>query len=824
MNIRKLIYLSVALLTATLLWGCGSSGGGGSSFMGQDAVPPGQLGNASCLVCHDGVHTTNVNNLTGGEISHLAGIIATNENSYYISHSCEDCHGGGSAHRGIGPIPYPRPDAARCAACHDEANAVLASNHNHGDATNISMEAWRSWPLDSCRECHTTEAMIKSNIVAEGVLPTPLHNISCAACHDSLKKEVRTFANSCANCHSTLPSSHLSFSPFGNEISERFVDSRKGDPGQRINHSESGCRACHSHQGAVVLLSLDEKINTRGELATPSYAALQAELYPDGWDTTVASMKRCSTCHDPHSGEVRGVGDLRVSDLNLTDPGVTLTGPANRVVYSAEFNLCTSCHMATNLVVTWNSSGGLGSGGVFEYQLGDLTEQVDQDYHYSDPARTILDTHFPGSYQGTTVTGYNINPASPNACTSCHDPHSNNKFEHASSQLYAEGIGMTHGNYTSNAFSFERADANCTPCHTGRDFPKMTFSNDLDQGLDRIGSPRFNALGCVSCHDMAVDSGGDVTLARSFTEAYEFEFNSGFVLASDSPHLTNNPPNATNPKNNQVCFECHKGRVGVPRNEDLSQADLSGITRVYDINYLHYSPSFAIMMGTDSGMIPLYEGKDYAEGFTLPLRHEVNYSGANYISCLACHNIHTPYGDNSNHANFEPLNLQTSLCGSCHYETVTTNNNYWRSFNVLRERTKVFGDALFETILEEVQSYGGSWAGETAATLKTRINASAAGSEMPSADLAQAAAIWKNFMYDDKAGWAHNSVLARQLMYDAIVEISDVDNLNAKICAQLATPSADTIGVALVSPRTDEAGGLTFNLDAGTTLRPITCP
>lgn len=909
MNIRNLTYLIVALLATGLLWGCGSSGGGGSDF-GQRDIAPEYLGNTNCLTCHDGVHTNDTNNLTEGKLSHLAGIIDTDapiiNNSWYIAHACEDCHGGGSAHRGIGPIPFPQPDLARCATCHNDAATKLV-DARHNRSGNAFLEA-QSYTSANCRACHTVEGFIDVSAGIDFVHAGTDHTITCAACHDSLTMELRTVGLgeelSCSQCHtgigpgSIVPGSidvvlnpdgtpvrnHLRNKPFSDEIYQRFMDGRHTDGRARDNN----CAACHSHEGALVMFSQGEKFNTIAQIES-----ISADLAALG-GTADLNKKTCATCHDPHSGELRGSGNI----TQVIGASSTATGPAERVVFSTQYNLCTSCHQV-NLDYEFNKSIGYSEGGMFEYSLSDAYLHANDPY--GDPSnigyhsnsyqdRSFFDTHFNGliskdlyyydisdkaanGYTGVDkarrdrngvlivtdnmdaaiamleayyqeylnapenieVAGYGVNPGSPYACSSCHDVHSANKIEGTAALIkadatgdavghvlmsepsmqqavaYGEGVGMTHNNYISDAFSLERIG--CTPCHTGREFVSLTVGGEPE-------SARWNSVGCISCHDMVDTAGVVLTEARTFPDTYTFTFNSGEVLPSDSPHLTNFIAGFTpagNEKNNQVCFECHKGRDG------YSVRNWQETRRVYDVNYLHYSPSFATLMGTESGMIPTYESKDYTGGFTIPDRHNKAGSGtgtsSQYVSCLACHNIHTPYGDEANHANFETLNLETSLCGSCHYVTDFNTANYWRSFNVLRERTKVFGDVLFETILEEVQASGGPWASETAATLKARINDRAAGSEMPSAGLAKAAAIWKNFMYDDKAGWAHNSILARQLMYDAIVNISSLENLNTKICAQLVEPEINTIGVRLSTA----IGGIDRNLDAGTTTRPITC-
>jgi len=847
MNIRKLIYLSVAFVAAALLWGCGSSGGGGSSFMGQEIVAPEYLGNASCLVCHNGVHTTNKYNLTGGEISHLAGIIADGDNSYYISHACEDCHGGGSAHRGIGPILFPRPDAARCATCHDEAAKVLASNHNRGDATNISMIAPGRFSAN-CGRCHTTERMIQNNIEPEGLLPASLHNISCAACHDSLTMEVRSVENSCANCHSdlTVYANHLPNNPFSDLIAARFA------AGRHTGNARAGdCAACHSHEGAMVMFAQEVKFDTIAQIE-----GISAELAALG-GTADLSKKTCATCHDPHSGALRGIG----SETERVILGSGLQW--ERTLYSAEFNLCTSCHQVS-LDHEFNPNAGYNNAGAFIYSLSDVYVKSDTNpdpftnkgigYHTNSHLnRSFVDTHFTGElykklyyydvYQGyvqagdlpgdnfvgvlygalnrqrtarTTppgpaydrlvefyneylaapdniaIKGFNVNPGSANACSACHDVHSANKlvapastpypyamnFEAniAKAIAYGEGVAENHGNYTGNAFSRNVNNANngdmygstgCTPCHTGRDFVKVTKGSTFAN----LGAAQWNTVSCVSCHDMTA-SGTIIENVRTLPGGYSFAFNSGSIV------------DAATLGKNQVCFECHKGRTP---GADVTTLPV-GATNHYDISYLHYSPTFATHYGTDSGMVAEYAGKSYRGKSTT---HSADASrdaggGLTYgvtggASCVDCHDVHMGIKESS-------ANIRNgTTCVTCHGAD-------WTQRAPKRNVSALAGlliDVVYDELLAtdnvgfnpSLTTFLNAVKAATPAAakdlIKVRIKERTVPGGWPTRKLAHAVTTWKVFYYEDKASWAHNRNYTYQMLHDAIENIGGANGAAA---------------------------------------------
>jgi hypothetical protein len=844
---KKLAFLTAALLSAAMLWGCGSSGSGGTELQPQlspDDVARAEGGNFSCTVCHSQAHTSPT------AFSPLVGRLAAGENALFILHDCQDCHGGGSAHRSLGPMPHPRPDLARCAVCHSDPVDGMLTQDKHVYIDNFGQ-----------------------------------NQPNCLACHEPLKATVRQLDGSigCIECHGTLSVAQVKAKPFANEITQRFEASPKGNPGQRANASTSNCAYCHSHQGAVVILSAGQKISSRAafDAAVAADGILtqkRDELYPDGW-TAAEALKSCATCHDPHTSKIRGLGNMTATDLGLQEPGQTATGPANRVVFSAEFNLCTSCHMV-NLDVAWNKDAGYNGGGVFEYTLNEAyasatTSDVDYHAYRREPARSIADTHFKGElgefFLGTgnvrESAGYNVNPGSPNSCTSCHDPHSGNKLD-PDATGFGIGIGMTHGNFASDAFSRQQTSENCMPCHTGREFPLQTKGLASFAAAD---AKRWNPLGCVTCHDL---TSGDIEAPRQFPSDYKFTFNDPKTVSGVTTkttvskdelvraRITGTAPNQiTTIYDSQTCFECHKGRDGLKANHATT-------TQVYDVNYLHYSPSYAILFGMISdveggaGMIPSFADKDYHAA----VGNAYHAGDARRTTCVGCHDFHTP-----NNNTFSSSIKTGFNCTSCHNAAPSNGITNSRSFDTLRARTKVFGDVLFEAILDEITLMyadgafdhpdysdltaqnrsdiaaivAGTNATEVEAALKTylenpsRLGATVAqstavedqkkrlkvfvtgatratdatGSRLITNQLAVAGAIWKNFMYDDKAGWAHNSILARQIMYDAI------EDLNPAKLADLRTKA----GEYNVPVGTGE-GGLMRNLSVGTDGTQRTLP
>lgn len=112
-----------------------------------EGAPKKRVGNAACLDCHQGWPDNNpaaddvarANAALGYIPLNLLGVVWSEPNPFYsisdgyggsVHHTpsfnpgiregvkCEDCHGGGAAHFGLGPIPTPIPNTASCAQCH----------------------------------------------------------------------------------------------------------------------------------------------------------------------------------------------------------------------------------------------------------------------------------------------------------------------------------------------------------------------------------------------------------------------------------------------------------------------------------------------------------------------------------------------------------------------------------------------------------------------------------------------------------------------------------------------------------------------------------
>ena len=102
---HSLASIVTCCLLLLLISGCGSSG----NKEGDTAAAPTVLGEKTCVTCH----SASLETLTGDQI--VPKYLASIHNLKSVG--CQDCHGAGGGHNGIGPIPYPSPNYAQCKSC-----------------------------------------------------------------------------------------------------------------------------------------------------------------------------------------------------------------------------------------------------------------------------------------------------------------------------------------------------------------------------------------------------------------------------------------------------------------------------------------------------------------------------------------------------------------------------------------------------------------------------------------------------------------------------------------------------------------------------------
>ena len=220
--------LSLFALT-TALGGCGSSKKEGQNdiLTTQSLASAARLGDENCLQCHNaGQDLTMVGSGDGRTIGEAwrTSLHHINVNGVLTVH-CEDCHGGGQFHWGLGPLANPVPRASVCLTCHGNTppagvpagfrnytgyQGTAHANADHlpdrfffqggignDQATNQGVPevvsgtgtpVTKSQHIEQCSVCHNNNQRF---IYVSGNLQKPVFDnlsspqVSCASCHDA---------------------------------------------------------------------------------------------------------------------------------------------------------------------------------------------------------------------------------------------------------------------------------------------------------------------------------------------------------------------------------------------------------------------------------------------------------------------------------------------------------------------------------------------------------------------------------------------------------------------------------------------------------------
>jgi len=186
MRLWKNILLLSLFLGMVFLYGCGSDN---KSSGAVSNVP--KVGDTACIQCH----SATADRVTGESIVSQYMKSA----HYFKGQGCEGCHGGGAQHNGVGPIPFPSPDQARCASCHDGETAPLTSSDKWANSNHAN--PYEKTTGDPCYRCHTSEGAVLANILGyTGDKDNVLLNAAYRPVLD-VDASKFTMAINCSTCH-----------------------------------------------------------------------------------------------------------------------------------------------------------------------------------------------------------------------------------------------------------------------------------------------------------------------------------------------------------------------------------------------------------------------------------------------------------------------------------------------------------------------------------------------------------------------------------------------------------------------------------------------
>ncbi len=244
----------------------------------------GNVGNDSCLECHDGV----------------AAAIARTPHTMTNRVSCEACHGAGDAH-----AKDPSPDNIRsfkgisakqvvstCNRCHSDKHALMSSHLSNGRA---------------CLECHSlghSTPFTDDGRRPKRALLKDVSSSLCTRCHAPQKAKMNRpfhhpsddFDNVCLSCHDPHESRA--------ELQRKAVDGKcatchpeAGGPFMYVHPGtqNDGCSECHDPHG-----STNPNLLNR---STTRFLCLSCHTdTPEFHNMADPKFRRCTSCHSAIHG------------------------------------------------------------------------------------------------------------------------------------------------------------------------------------------------------------------------------------------------------------------------------------------------------------------------------------------------------------------------------------------------------------------------------------------------------------------------------------------------------------------------------------------
>lgn len=331
-----------ALLTASIVVG----GAWIAPTGGRSELPPGQRVNQLqvCQDCHDLRDELQApvshSPVTRGECSACHNPHASRFEKLLLTQPgplCESCHPSVARQQTASRVHRPVAEG-RCSECHNSHGSahpglLVESGTELCISCHGAIEGWqgksvqhRPFEQGRCDTCHVAHASEN-----EGLLKTAGARI-CQSCHAFNPAFKAAHAGypveqaNCQTCHDPHASSRKGL--FRERVHESFAAGRcedchvqggSNDPFATIKPGDALCADCH--RDAVV------------ETATASFAHV------------AGGTGTCTSCHNPHAGEGRGMlrRDLNTTCLRCHDPGGSSSGQKGRFVTHADAD-CTTCH------------------------------------------------------------------------------------------------------------------------------------------------------------------------------------------------------------------------------------------------------------------------------------------------------------------------------------------------------------------------------------------------------------------------------------------------------------------------------------------------
>jgi hypothetical protein len=362
---KRKLFVSASLLVSAMVWGCGSSGTGGTDV----SAPPGPgdvrtVGINNCAICHgaspktrDWLESRHANqdnqrpNTTAMEclvchdqlndglrMEQAFGVLYPDVVDANVV-SCESCHGGGSAHRGIGPIPFPIPGPGQCGQCHGIEEALF---HGPGQGLPATNRIINDTHFDNPATASTEEGI-------EGYVVNTADQRGCQVCHfDGHRLNLDRNLEWARSAHGGRILDAKDAATTDEERIAAPVTSATGDAWLHYNWDQTtgtgnraSCQRCHTATGVANFLT----DSTAYDPANNDFS------YLAGWTPETGSpqneMLYCWGCHTGEgTSALRNPGELTLDFEFLEGPEQTPGGERTFVVLpdKGQSNVCGACH------------------------------------------------------------------------------------------------------------------------------------------------------------------------------------------------------------------------------------------------------------------------------------------------------------------------------------------------------------------------------------------------------------------------------------------------------------------------------------------------
>ena len=733
---RKMMKLSVLCASLTLaaaMAGCGTSNKEGTSASSLANVPT--VSETACAQCH----STAREPLTGEFIYEQFN------DSPHVANGCQSCHGGGSLHNGVGPMPFAKPGPEQCNTCHttNDSADYAASGHAHVETEDGEAK---------CNRCHTHEGAVlgmKNGFTGDKAVMDAMVNapqatpnasvIQCSTCHVMHKGTLRT--------------------PVG------------WDPALKVGSATAGgsdeyklCTGCHTY------------INPNGTLVASGNNGTAAYYHNTAWNRTIASThwdnpatgtnlimegyvlrtNKATPCFDCHGHESKtNTNNLQSVVLEgtryygLTTPEPTIYTDWAKSAHGA--NILVKKYEAVETAPTTTGP----DGNTYIRRNAALTDRVMAAGPNGD------DNSWPH---------YDWDAGNRNTCQRCHSSTGAENFMKSPAKFNADGTQQVVSNVIQGYDIAQKfySSVNVRAANTARlnNFEHLSgWARDPATGIV-TPSGQNEALYCWGCHSNA--GTGALHAPGAFKFGYKTSTAAnGLVVEFDDV------------KNSNTCMTCHSGRTEIAQNIKLDPRTGTSASFIYP----HYMPSSLILF--QKGGFE-YDGRSYtAPSFFAHDKIGVSAAGTGTTAgpCVGCHmegpNSHLFTNVTKNDAGVI-TGITSTNCVTCHTgsnqltaETLEAEaEEYHAAINVLaaafRPRGVYYDKSANPYMFADP-------------VLRARSNGTTNWKAVADSYGLTPAVSWKDVMgaaynlytLDHDAGWAHNRYYSKRLLWDSIDFIFD---------------------------------------------------